>query len=98
MAFVLPPKRTLFPSVFVLLMGGWPLPYALFQLVLIFGCLVLAWCAVGLMTRSCRAAGTAFGLAAVLYNPIGWQLMPVEAWLAVVGASALMTLVLAFKR
>ena len=98
MAFVLPPKRTLFPSVFVLLMGGWPLPYTLFQVVLIFGCLILAWCAVGLLTRKRRAAGVAYGLAAVLYNPIGWQLMPVEAWLGVVGVSALMILVLAFKR
>ena len=51
MHFTLPPKAYLFLSVFLLLMGGYPLPITLFQLVLIFGCLMLAWCAIGLKSR-----------------------------------------------
>ncbi len=94
MHFTLPPKAYLFLSVFLLLMGGYPLPITLFQLVLIFGCLMLAWCAIGLKSRGQTFVSALFAF----YNPFAWELLPVAAWLVVVGVTALMLLVLAFKR
>ena len=98
MHFTLPPKAYLFLSVFLLIMGGYPLPITLFQLVLIFGCLMLAWCAIGLKSRGQTFVSALFALGAGLYNPFSWELLPVAAWLVVVGVTALMMLVLAFKR
>ncbi len=98
MHFTLPPKAYLFLSVFLLIMGGYPLPITLFQLVLIFGCLMLAWCAIGLKSRGQTFVSVLFALGAGLYNPFSWELLPVAAWLVVVGVTALMMLVLAFKR
>ena len=98
MHFTLPPKAYLFLSVFLLLMGGYTLPITLFQLVLIFGCLMLAWCAIGLKSRGQTFVSALFALGAVLYNPFAWELLPVAVWLVVVGVTALMMLVLAFKR
>lgn len=98
MNFTLPPKRYRFLSVFLLLMGGWPLPVTLYHLVLIFGCLMLAWCAIGLKTQGQPFVSVLFAIGAVLYNPIAWELLPVPVWLGVVGVTALMMLIIAFKK